>query len=192
MSVELLQAAGLVLGTVQWGLRYGVANRLGQPSLAEVARIIACARAAGVHALDTARAYGQSEDIIGKLVGADAYWTVWTKLDPSASSNATALASLEASRTALSRPVLDGSASASRRPAHGSRRLGLGCSPPRTRHRPPWQARGIGRLSRGGTGKPSKTRTSIACRWLATCWISDCFGKVSLKSATTRSVRFRA
>jgi aryl-alcohol dehydrogenase-like predicted oxidoreductase len=101
-------AAGLALGTVQWGLRYGVANRTGQPTRAEVAAMLDLARNAKVMVLDTARAYGTSEEVIGELVGDDPGWTVVTKLDPAASSPESARASVAASRRALGRQRLDG------------------------------------------------------------------------------------
>jgi aryl-alcohol dehydrogenase-like predicted oxidoreductase len=102
----------LALGTVQWGLPYGVANRAGQPSATEVAGIAAEAWAAGVTTLDTARAYGDAEAVIGTLPEP---WRVVTKLAPDvagpdvAPEEATerARASLAASRAALGRGRLD-------------------------------------------------------------------------------------
>lgn len=55
----------LALGTVQFGLPYGVANQSGQVSPEEVALILDAARQAGVHTLDTAIAYGDSERVLG-------------------------------------------------------------------------------------------------------------------------------
>ncbi len=102
------------LGTVQWGLGYGIANRHGQPSEEVVARILSRAREKGVRELDTARAYGDSEAVIGRLVGNDSYWHVVTKLDGDVAAVTTereALArthaSVEASLAALRRPRLD-------------------------------------------------------------------------------------
>jgi aryl-alcohol dehydrogenase-like predicted oxidoreductase len=97
----------MALGTVQWGLPYGIANRSGLPGEPEVARMLARAREAHVTTLDTARAYGSSEAIIGRLIGADAAWTVVTKTDPAAPDAAAALEGVERSRAALQRPVLD-------------------------------------------------------------------------------------
>jgi aryl-alcohol dehydrogenase-like predicted oxidoreductase len=57
-----------MLGTVQFGLNYGIANRSGQPSR-EVARdIIACAYEGGVNCLDTAAGYGDSEEVLGEAL----------------------------------------------------------------------------------------------------------------------------
>jgi aryl-alcohol dehydrogenase-like predicted oxidoreductase len=58
----------LMLGTVQFGLPYGIANRSGQPSPAEVKRIIAAAVEGGVNALDTAAVYGTSEQVLGTAI----------------------------------------------------------------------------------------------------------------------------
>jgi|SRR6185437_14592089 len=63
-------------------MKYGIANRLGQPSVADAIRILTHAIASGVTSLDTARAYGESERVIGqalKQVGTDKV-TVLTKL----------------------------------------------------------------------------------------------------------------
>jgi aryl-alcohol dehydrogenase-like predicted oxidoreductase len=68
------------LGTAQFGLDYGVANRTGQVGQSEVAAILNRAAAAGIDTLDTAIAYGQSEACLGKagMTG----WRVITKLPP--------------------------------------------------------------------------------------------------------------
>src|ERR1700694_363089 len=55
------------LGTVQFGLRYGIANQVGQVSRDGVAAILHQARAAGVDTLDTAIAYGESEQRLGEI-----------------------------------------------------------------------------------------------------------------------------
>ena len=78
-------AARLVLGTAQWGGPYGIANRDGPPPAPERARLLACAQAAGVRALDTARAYGASEARLGAaLAGGAARFAIGTKLAPDA------------------------------------------------------------------------------------------------------------
>jgi aryl-alcohol dehydrogenase-like predicted oxidoreductase len=68
----------LALGTAQFGMRYGVANRVGQVQLSEVRRILERARAAGMDTLDTAAAYGASETLLGSVGVAD--WIIVTKL----------------------------------------------------------------------------------------------------------------
>lgn len=68
----------LALGTVQFGLDYGVANRQGQIPIEEIKRILTVAQAAGMNTLDTAIAYGDSEARLGQAGTAD--WRVVTKL----------------------------------------------------------------------------------------------------------------
>lgn len=63
-----MKLSQLMIGTVQFGLDYGVANKTGQPSYKEVCDILACAFAGGVTCLDTARAYGTSEEVLGKAL----------------------------------------------------------------------------------------------------------------------------
>lgn len=53
------------LGTVQFGLNYGVTNTGGQVALGEVEKILTYAQEVGVDCLDTAIAYGNSEEILG-------------------------------------------------------------------------------------------------------------------------------
>lgn len=70
--------ARLAIGTAQFGLAYGVANRAGQVTEREVAAILRCASDAGVDTLDTAIAYGSSEQRLGEAgIGA---WRVISKL----------------------------------------------------------------------------------------------------------------
>ncbi len=75
----------LALGTVQFGLPYGVANRAGQPSY-EIARdILSCAIERGVTCLDTATGYGESESVLGRALaelGAAERVTIVTKVAP--------------------------------------------------------------------------------------------------------------
>lgn len=68
----------LALGTVQFGLAYGVANKRGQINFAEAHEILLRARVAGIDTLDTAVAYGESESMLG-AVGVD-QWKVVSKL----------------------------------------------------------------------------------------------------------------
>jgi aryl-alcohol dehydrogenase-like predicted oxidoreductase len=68
----------LALGTVQFGIPYGVSNQQGQVSLGMATDILKHAWAAGVNTLDTAIAYGDSEDHLGKI-GVES-WQVISKL----------------------------------------------------------------------------------------------------------------
>jgi aryl-alcohol dehydrogenase-like predicted oxidoreductase len=56
----------LALGTVQFGLSYGIANTHGQVAQDEIGAILATARHSGVDTLDTAIAYGDSEARLGQ------------------------------------------------------------------------------------------------------------------------------
>lgn len=60
-----MTAKRLALGTVQFGLAYGITNRQGQVPAAEIRAILAVCREAGIDTLDTASAYGDSEQILG-------------------------------------------------------------------------------------------------------------------------------
>ena len=55
------------LGTAQFGSPYGVANQLGQVGIDQVAEILRVATSVGVDTLDTAIAYGESEQVLGQV-----------------------------------------------------------------------------------------------------------------------------
>jgi aryl-alcohol dehydrogenase-like predicted oxidoreductase len=57
----------IVLGTVQFGLQYGV-NSAGRPSQEAVKSILNEAAKGGITTLDTSSAYGNSEEILGECV----------------------------------------------------------------------------------------------------------------------------
>ena len=74
-----------MLGTVQFGLTYGIANRVGQPSYRQVLDILTAALEAGVNCLDTAAIYGTSEEVIGRALsdlGIADRMIVVTKVEP--------------------------------------------------------------------------------------------------------------
>jgi len=56
----------LALGTVQFGLSYGIANRVGQVTRTEARAMLELAAANGIDTLDTAIAYGESETRLGE------------------------------------------------------------------------------------------------------------------------------
>ncbi len=62
--------APLTLGTVQLGMSYGIANAGGQPGKEQAAEILAAALGSGFAFLDTAPAYGNSEETLGALLPA--------------------------------------------------------------------------------------------------------------------------
>ncbi len=68
----------LALGTVQFGLDYGIANKQGQVLYGEAQSILGHARASGMEMLDTAIAYGDSERRLGEIGISD--WRVVSKL----------------------------------------------------------------------------------------------------------------
>jgi aryl-alcohol dehydrogenase-like predicted oxidoreductase len=68
----------LALGTVQFGLEYGIANQAGRVGLGEADRILSEAWVCGIDTLDTAIAYGESEQTLGNI-GVDK-WNVVSKL----------------------------------------------------------------------------------------------------------------
>ena len=70
--------ARIALGTAQFGLPYGISNARGQITQDEGRAIIALARSAGIHTIDTAIAYGNSEASLGELDVSG--WQIITKL----------------------------------------------------------------------------------------------------------------
>lgn len=70
----------LALGTVQFGLNYGVANTVGKISHSTAGEIIECCRATGISVLDTAISYGESEQCLGSIGVQD--FNIVTKLPP--------------------------------------------------------------------------------------------------------------
>ena len=68
------------LGTVQFGTNYGIANSRGQVPLEEARAILGHAFRNGINTLDTAAAYGESEERLGEIGVAD--WQIVSKLPP--------------------------------------------------------------------------------------------------------------
>lgn len=58
----------LILGTVQLGVAYGIANATGRPSLDLAQKIILEATKQGIFSFDTAVAYGDSELVLGQCL----------------------------------------------------------------------------------------------------------------------------
>ncbi|MBT3981942.1 MAG: aldo/keto reductase [Bacteriovoracaceae bacterium] len=61
------RANKLVLGTVQLGLKYGIANKSGRPNHEESREILKFAMDSGIDTLDTAQAYGDVHEIISSF-----------------------------------------------------------------------------------------------------------------------------
>jgi aryl-alcohol dehydrogenase-like predicted oxidoreductase len=70
----------LAIGTVQFGLNYGIANASGRASPQEAARILTRARDVGIDTVDTAAAYGDSEKVLGDI--GMSHWRVVSKIPP--------------------------------------------------------------------------------------------------------------
>lgn len=58
----------LGLGTVQFGLDYGISNPDGKTGEGEAARILSFARQKGIQVIDTAAGYGDSEAVLGRTL----------------------------------------------------------------------------------------------------------------------------
>lgn len=72
----------LILGTVQLGLPYGVNNKLGMPSESEALDILKTAYESGIRYLDTAEAYGKSQELVSKSIKSGHDFNVYTKIKP--------------------------------------------------------------------------------------------------------------
>lgn len=93
----------LALGTVQFGLDYGVFGSGRQVEQPEVSAMLDHARTAGIDLLDTARAYGESESVLGTEKAADRFRIVTKcpRLDGAKNPAAELLANFDASCAAL-------------------------------------------------------------------------------------------
>ena len=58
----------LTLGTVQLGMNYGIANKIGKPNSDESYDILVAALNGGINTVDTSIDYGKSEKIIGEFI----------------------------------------------------------------------------------------------------------------------------
>lgn len=95
----------LALGTVQFGLNYGVSNQAGEVPDDELDTILALARNLGVDTLDTAQAYGKAEIRLGSRHTTD--FQLVSKLTPGIQATEVAT-SVAGSLQRLARPRLDG------------------------------------------------------------------------------------
>ncbi len=60
--------SAMTIGTVQFGMNYGIANDGGQPDEAKSFDMLRAAFENGITSLDTAAAYGNSEELIGRFL----------------------------------------------------------------------------------------------------------------------------
>ena len=78
----------LTLGTVQLGLSYGVANTSGQPNSDYSHQLLQFALDKGIRTLDTARTYGNAEQVIGSFANRQDFTCITKfKLSPSSIDN---------------------------------------------------------------------------------------------------------
>ena len=56
----------IILGSAQFGLNYGITNKKGKVSEQELVKILELAAESGITTIDTAPAYGSSEETLGK------------------------------------------------------------------------------------------------------------------------------
>ena len=64
-DIHVSMKSRLALGTVQFGLNYGIANKTGMPSEEYAHTILDAALDLGIRCFDTAQAYGDSEKVLG-------------------------------------------------------------------------------------------------------------------------------
>lgn len=65
----MIDAKKVILGAAQLGLKYGIANQHGQPSLEEARQILESSAENGIKSIDTAIAYGSSQAVLGQIHG---------------------------------------------------------------------------------------------------------------------------
>ena len=82
MDKSLNNIKKIVLGTAQFGMEYGIANQNGQVHFSDISTILDLAWENGINILDTAKAYGESEESIGKYLKQHPKrsWNIITKL----------------------------------------------------------------------------------------------------------------
>lgn len=70
---DKLKISKLTLGTVQLGLPYGIANKKGQPDCSSSHELLKSALEKGINTLDTARNYGNAEEVIGSFAAVEQF-----------------------------------------------------------------------------------------------------------------------
>lgn len=69
----------LGLGTVQFGMDYGVSNSKGITPVEEVAKILTIAKNYNIRIIDTASMYGNCEDVLGQTIPNENDFNIITK-----------------------------------------------------------------------------------------------------------------
>lgn len=72
----------LCLGTVQFGLDYGINNPVGKPSELNVMKMIDYALESGIRDFDTAIAYGDAQRLLGRYIPDQSDIRIYTKIPP--------------------------------------------------------------------------------------------------------------
>lgn len=75
----------ICLGTVQFGLDYGISNKFGKPIFKDIINIVECSLKNDINYFDTAQSYGDSEIVLGnafKELAVESKVNVITKLSP--------------------------------------------------------------------------------------------------------------
>lgn len=104
----------LALGTVQFGLEYGINNIDGQTSTDECHKILSLANHSGISTLDTSCSYGNAESVLGSYPNLTTQFNVITKSPAFSDAKITSLhanrvkESIACSCNLLNTPVLDG------------------------------------------------------------------------------------
>ncbi len=83
-QLKELQISRIGLGTVQFGIDYGINNATGQVKYQDILEILSLASEKGINFIDTSRYYGSSEENLGKALselGLADQFIVCTKLD---------------------------------------------------------------------------------------------------------------
>ena len=97
----------ICLGTVQFGMDYGIANRTGKIQEEEAFVILDYAQECGIDTIDTAASYGDSETVIGKwILQKEKNVSIITKI--SKGSRSEVVQSIDVSRRNLHVDVLEG------------------------------------------------------------------------------------
>lgn len=68
MNRDGKKLSAMTFGTVQLGMNYGISNTMGKPSEEKSFAMLRTAFEGGITCLDTARAYGNSEEVIGHFL----------------------------------------------------------------------------------------------------------------------------
>lgn len=79
---ELTRVNKLCLGTVQFGMNYGIKNFDGKPSEFSIQEMLNYALDAGIRSFDTAMAYGDAQRKLGRYLPDDSSIKVYTKIPP--------------------------------------------------------------------------------------------------------------